>query len=147
MSGCECKTGFFALRDCQEPALQRCKSCHRQMCRRHGSPDRSKGRCLDCAARAEPASPPASRLPGSRHVPKADTENTALDDHWVYNYRHRFYSSGYLPIYAGTHHSSYYDRYDARAFENLDVERDDSERDDSKRDDFADDGGAGFGDS
>ncbi|MGQ0800134.1 MAG: hypothetical protein ACT4NL_08500 [Pseudomarimonas sp.] len=107
------------------------------MCRRHASPDRSQGQCLDCAARTQPADVRASKLPGSHHVPQANAADSALDDRWVYNYRHRFYSGGYLPIYAGSHASSYYDRYDARSFENLDVEKDD----------FADDAGGGFGDS
>lgn len=142
MAGCECKTGFFALRDCQEPVFNRCKACRRAMCRRHGAVADANGRCLDCAARDDDFDPDAginqrdsrNSRDSSRN---ASDDDTALDDRWVYAYRHQYYSRGYVPIYAGTHHSSYYDRYDARSFENIEVERDD----------FDDDAGAGFGDS
>ena len=139
MSGCECKMGFFALRDCPEPVFNRCRSCRRAMCRRHSAPDDPQGQCLDCAARNDQGTDDhnAKSRRNSSYSDARDTDDTRLDDRWVYAYRHRFYSSGYLPIYAGVHHSTYYDRYDTRSFDNLQVERDD----------FDDDGGAGFGDS
>ena len=143
MSGCECKTGFFALRDCPDPVFQRCTSCRRAMCRRHSAPNTASVMCLDCVARNEQDDDDYSNNQRNTHRRGGDSDadhhsdNAALDDRWVYAYRHRFYSSGYVPIYAGTHHSTYYDRYDTRSFDNLEVERDD----------FDDDTGAGFGDS
>ncbi len=137
MSGCECKTGFFALRDCPEPVVGRCRHCRRAMCRRHGDPDSQLGECLDCGARRQSEPAQRGQAQSSRRAAITDSTDTRLDDSWVYAYRHRFYASGYLPIYAGTHHSSYYDRYDSRSFEHLAVENDD----------FGDDDGAGFGDS
>ena len=134
MSGCECRSGFFALRDCDNPVVGRCTGCRRAICRRHADADGNGARCLDCAARARQDD--TSRAARSR-TPATDDDDGSVDDGWVYQYRHRFYAGGYAPIYAGSHHGTYYDRYDARSFEHLEVERDD----------FADDAGAGFGDS
>ena len=49
MSGCECKSGFFALRDCTQPVAARCPVCRRAMCRQHAA-DVQLSVCLDCAA-------------------------------------------------------------------------------------------------
>ena len=69
-------------------------------------------------------------------IVEAGTGEEALDDEWTYGARHRYWSSGYGPVYTGSHHSRYYDGYDTRSFDttaDADVE--------------TDEGGAGFGDS
>ena len=122
MSGCQCKTGFFALRDCGEIVVGQCTECRRAMCARHSAPDSGLTMCLDCQARSR------------QNLPDRDT----YDDQWAHEYRHRYYTLGYTPIYTGHRSSTYYDQYDTRSFDNGR----------SARADFADeDSSAGFGDS
>jgi hypothetical protein len=138
MSRCECKAGFFALRDCSQPVLGRCPACRRNMCRRHSAIGHPLGHCLDCVARAQQTLPPTRNDKSAKAPPHQDQlVDTKVDDAWVYSYRNRFYAGGYAPIYAGTQQSSYYDSFDSRSFDQLQVERDD----------LGDDAGAGFGDS
>ena len=131
MTGCECKSGFFSLRDCDEPPTGSCSACGRQVCARHLSPVSGFTQCLDCHARTsqQPEGSPAT----------ANAQGDApLDDEWTYGTRHRFYSSGYHPVYTGSHHSHYYDSYDTRSFDEGGAGATEAE---------SGEGGAGFGDS
>lgn len=154
MSGCECKSGFFSLRDCDGAPAASCSACGRAVCTRHLSPASGFTECLDCHARAaqapgeeqghpkEPASfaeyqQSLAQQPGARPARGAGAgEDPALDDEWTYGARHRFYSSGYRPIYSGSHYSTYYDSYDTRSFDETDSGGSDAEEP-----------AAGFGDS
>ena len=128
MIACECKSGFFSLRDCEEPPTGSCSACGRQVCARHLSPASGFTQCLDCQARS-------SQQPAEGKAPVPGEEG-ALDDQWTYGARHRFYSSGYHPLYTGSHYHRYYDSYDTRSFDEVDTgETDTGER------------AAGFGDS
>jgi hypothetical protein len=119
MTGCQCKSGFFALRDCGQQAVTQCLSCQRMVCLEHAARESNLTQCMDCWARANQG--------GSR---------SAYDDQWAYGYRHNYYSSGYAPLYYGSHHHHYYDQYDTRSF------------DQGNDGDFSDgDPRAGFGDS
>jgi hypothetical protein len=99
-SQCQCKRGFFALRNCGQPASRQCITCQRFACADHLAPSKGYMECLDCAARA-----------GEKKVAEPDV----YDDEWAYRYRHGYYRRGYAPIYWG-HHDRYYDSYDARPF-------------------------------
>jgi hypothetical protein len=154
MTGCECKSGFFSLRDCDGAPSGSCSECGRTVCSRHLSPASAFSQCLDCRARSlqqpgqEQARPEkmsgfaeyqrtlAQQPVGGRARPKGAGEDPALDDEWTYGARHRFYASGYAPLYAGSHSSRYYDSYDTRSF-------DETETGESETDEPA----AGFGDS
>ncbi len=116
MTGCECKSGFFSLRDCDGAPAGSCSACGRTVCTRHLSPASGFTQCLDCHARAE-------QQPGEEQVrPRgAAGEDPALDDQWTYGARHRFYSSGYHPLYTGSHYNHYYDSYDTRSFDETDA--------------------------
>lgn len=127
MSGCECKGGFFTLRDCDGAPAGACSECGRTACTRHLSPASGFTQCLDCHARAEQQPREGQNATGEE----------ALDDEWTYGTRHRFWASGYGPVYTGSHHSHYYDSYDTRSFDD----------DGSGGEGEADEGGAGFGDS
>jgi hypothetical protein len=127
MTGCECKSGFFSLRDCDGAPAGACSECGRTACTRHLSPASGFTQCLDCHARA--AQQPQEGQAAAAGEP-------ALDDEWTYGARHRFYTSGYSPVYTGSHRSSYYDSYDTRSFDETDTGEAD-----------VDEGGAGFGDS
>lgn len=130
MKGCECKSGFFALRDCDEPVARTCARCNRGVCSHHLSPASGFTECLDCWAREhdEKASQPPydDRRAG----------NAPLDDDWTYGYRHRYYRDGYRPIYSGTAASAYYNSYDTRSFDDDGMSRRDYDA-----------GEGGFGDS
>ena len=126
MSGCECKSGFFSLRDCDGAPAGACSECGRTACARHLSPASGFTHCLDCHARAQQQ--PQEGQPATGEEP--------LDDEWTYGARHRYYTSGYSPVYTGSHHSRYYDSYDTRSFDETDSGGVDEER-----------GSAGFGDS
>lgn len=156
MSGCECKSGFFSLRDCDGAPAGACSECGRAACTRHLSPASGFSQCLDCHARAaqtpgeEQGRPERSsdfaeyqrslaQKPGDGQArPVVGGEDAALDDEWTYGARHRFYTAGYSPVYTGSHHSRYYDSYDARSFDDDDGGGGEAE---------TDEGGAGFGDS
>ena len=126
MSGCECKSGFFSLRDCDGAPAGACSECGRTACTRHLSPASGFSQCLDCHARAEQ----------QPQEGQAATGDETLDDEWTYGARHRYWSSGYGPVYTGSHHSHYYDSYDARSFDEADAADLDEDR-----------GSASFGDS
>lgn len=126
MSGCECKGGFFTLRDCDGAPAGACSECGRTACARHLSPASGFTQCLDCHARAEQQPREGQNATGEE----------AFDDEWTYGARHRFYTAGYAPLYTGSHHSHYYDSYDTRSFEDEGVPEAES-----------DEGRAGFGDS
>lgn len=154
MTGCECKSGFFSLRDCDGAPAGSCSACGRTVCSRHLSPASGFSQCLDCHARSaqqpteeptrtkEPASfdeyqRSLAKQPGEgRARPKGATDDPALDDEWTYGARHRFYASGYAPLYAGSHYNRYYDSYDTRSF-------DETETGETETEEPA----AGFGDS
>lgn len=120
MTGCQCKSGFFALRDCGEQAVTQCLTCQRMVCATHASLESNLTQCMDCHARANQGA-----------------NRSGYDDQWAYGYRHHYYSSGYAPLYYGSHHHHhYYDQYDTRSF------------DQGKDGDYRDgDPQAGFGDS
>ncbi|HPA50558.1 MAG TPA: hypothetical protein PLP50_03050 [Thermoanaerobaculia bacterium] len=126
MSGCECKGGFFTLRDCDGAPAGACSECGRTACARHLSPASGFTQCLDCHARAEQQPREGQNATGEE----------VLDDEWTYGARHRFYTAGYAPLYAGSHRSHYYDSYDTRSFDDEGVTEAET-----------DEGGAGFGDS
>lgn len=154
MTGCECKSGFFSLRDCDGAPAGSCSACGRTVCTRHLSPASGFTQCLDCHARAaqQPTEDPTrtkepesfdeyqrslAQKPGDGQArPGGVGENAALDDEWTYGARHRFYASGYAPLYAGSHYSRYYDSYDTRSF-------DETETGETETEEPA----AGFGDS
>jgi hypothetical protein len=120
---CQCKSGFFSLRDCGETALGQCSVCQRGMCRQHAAVETQFTQCRDCFARNAQADDRMKR--------------GAYDDDWAYNYRHRYYSSGYAPVYTGTHYHRYYDHYDTRSLHSRSRDYDDD----------SDNARAGFGDS
>ena len=122
---CQCKSGFFSLRDCGQPALGQCTTCSRAMCRAHAAVETQLTQCRDCYARGVQNTQPQNR-------------DGVYDDTWAGNYRHQYYGSGYAPIYTGTHYHRYYDTYDARS---LGVRSGDDWGNDS------DNARAGFGDS
>lgn len=154
MSGCECKSGFFSLRDCDGAPAGSCSACGRTVCSRHLSPASGFSQCLDCHARSsqqpveEKGRPEkvsefdeyerslAQKTADGQARPKGAGELPALDDEWTYGARHRFYASGYAPIYAGSHYNRYYDSYDTRSF-------DETEAGETETEEPA----AGFGDS
>lgn len=154
MTGCECKSGFFSLRDCDGAPAGSCSECGRTVCSRHLSPASAFSRCLDCHARAvqQPGEEQgrrekmsefdeyerslAKKPGGGQARPKGAGEDPAFDDEWTYGARHRFYASGYAPLYAGSHYSRYYDSYDTRSF-------DETETGETETEEPA----AGFGDS
>jgi hypothetical protein len=132
VSGCQCKRGFFALRDCGEPAASTCGTCHRRVCAPHLSPASGFTQCLDCAGRAEPSSESQSQS-------QSQAQESTFDDDWVYGYRDRYYRGGYGPVYTGRDYHHYYDSYDTRSF--------DSGASDTPPDEDADETATGFGDS
>lgn len=139
MTGCECKSGFFSLRDCDGAPAGSCSACGRTVCTRHLSPASGFTQCLDCHARAaqQPMEKPtrpeeptsfaeyqrtlAPQPGGGRARPKGAADDPALDDEWTYGARHRFYASGYAPLYTGSHYNRYYDSYDTRSFDETDT--------------------------
>ena len=154
MRGCECKSGFFSLRDCDGAPAGSCSSCSRTICTRHLSPASGFTLCLDCHARSalapgeEQGRPEKmsgfaeyqrtlAQKPGDGQArPKGAGEDPALDDQWTYGARHRFYASGYAPLYTGSHYNRYYDSYDTRSFDETDT-----------AESGAEEPAAGFGDS
>jgi hypothetical protein len=138
MSGCECKGGFFALRDCDQPPASSCSRCGRGICSRHLSTASGFTECLDCWAREhdEPAQQQPHDDGSMPAAQKSVAEEAPLDEDWAYGYRHRYYRSGYRPLYAGTAAGVYYSAYDTRSF---------SDDYDASGDFDASDGG--FGDS
>lgn len=130
MTGCECKSGFFSLRDCDGAPAGSCSACGRTVCSRHLSPASGFSQCLDCHARS-------AQQPGEEQArPKGAGEGPVLDDEWTYGARHRFYASGYAPLYAGSHYNRYYDSYDTRSFHETETGETETEEP-----------AAGFGDS
>jgi hypothetical protein len=132
MKSCQARRGFFSLRDCGERAVKQCAICTRQMCSSHLSPQSGFTRCLDCEGRAV-----------EREVLSAPprTDDALTDPAWAQRYRDRYYSRArYAPVYLGTYHDPYYDRYDTRSF--------DSDMASSGPSSFTDrDSGTGLGDS
>jgi len=123
MTQCECKAGFFSLRDCENMALTQCVECARWICALHSAPEAVMSTCRDCQAR---------RDQGTGTTGDRDT----YDDGWAHSYRERYYGSGYTPMYSGSHHH-HYDNQDAQSFAPRDGEMEDG----------SDDPQAGFGDS
>ena len=117
MSTCQCKSGFFSLRDCGEPSLGQCSTCQRAMCYEHSAVASKFSQCRDCWARTEQQTATTN--------PRANNANNTCDDDWAYSYRHQYYGNGYSPIYLGSHHSTYYDQYDTRSFNQRESEIDD----------------------
>ena len=129
MTGCECKSGFFTLRDCEEPPVKSCDGCGRMMCTRHTSPASGFMQCLDCFAKGRQEE---QHEDDEESLTASDTD-VALDDEWTYGTRAAFYAGGYRPLYGGR---SRFDDYDARSFDDTGVDEWDSGE-----------GGGGFGDS
>ena len=134
MLSCQSKSGFFSLRDCDQPPLNNCATCGRPTCMRHMSPASGMTNCLDCGARQQE---PQQQTEEEDAVPAGASASGEYDDEWTYGYRHRYYAAGYAPIYAGHHYSNYYDDYDTRSF--------DSDMSDSYGEDYQE--GTGFSDS
>jgi len=126
MNRCQCKAGFFALRDCEWNALTQCAVCRRMICAQHTAKDSQPAQCLDCSARS------AQTTKGARNA-----DNDRYDDDWAYGYRHHYYSSGYTAVVVSSTHRHRYDPDDARSFA----------ADERELDDGSDDPQAGFGDS
>jgi hypothetical protein len=124
MTSCQCKAGFFALRDCENLAIGQCAVCGRFICGLHSAPDSVMTTCRDCRAR-------------QAQEPSGTTgDSETYDDRWAYSYRDRYYGAGYSPPYAGSHHRHRYDNQDAQSFVGREGEFEDD-----------DDPQAGFGDS
>ena len=139
MTGCECKGGFFALRDCDQPQAGSCTRCGRGVCSRHLSPASGFTECLDCWAQEREGAAAQQQPNDDGSMPAQQStvaEDAPLDEDWAYGYRHRFYRGGYRPIYAGAAAGTYYSTYDTRSFDD----------DYSSGSDF-DEGDGGFGDS
>jgi len=127
MSGCECKTGFFALRACEQPVAARCPTCRRAMCRKHAA-DPQLSICLDCAAGQRQATRTSTGRAGRRDHERHDRD-------WLYERRHDVHGDslyrGSVPATAATAtavagaHATPFDQQDARAFDQHAVERDD----------------------
>ena len=124
MNDCQCKSGFFALRDCGQPAVAQCEACSRAMCHTHAAVESRFTQCRDCWAKANQSADPTQRA-------------GTYDDDWAQSYRSRYYAAGYAPIYTGTHYHHYYDQYDTRSFR----------QQAGQIEDGSDDARAGFGDS
>lgn len=130
MTGCQCRSGFFTLRDCDEPPIKSCTGCGRMICTRHTSPASGFMQCLDCWAK-ESQKKREDEDPEEEELTAEDAE-TPLDDEWTYGTRHAFYASGYRPVSS----RDSFDDYDAASF------------DDTGADDWdSGEGGGGFGDS
>lgn len=129
MTGCQCKSGFFTLRDCEEMPIKACDACGRMMCARHTSPASGFSQCLDCWARGTHE----QREQDEEEDLTANESDEALDDEWTYSLRHGYYATGYRPLYAG--HDTF-DDYDVRSFDRS-----------ADEDWEADEGAGGFGDS
>ena len=136
MKDCQCKSGFFSLRDCGQPGLAVCSVCNRAMCHQHSAVESQFTQCRDCWARdnQQAVGGNAQRAVGSNARPV--NRNDVYDDDWAYSYRNRYYA-GYAPIYTGSHYHRYYDQYDTRSFSTRSGDFDDDS--DAAR--------AGFGDS
>lgn len=128
MNRCQCKSGFFALRDCEWNAITQCAVCRRMVCAPHMAPDSVPQQCRDCWAR---------RAQEPRDDQRQLDQPTRYDDDWADSYRRRYYDDGYSPMVHSSRHHGYYDDHDARSFAAEAREPDDD----------ADDPQAGFGDS
>ncbi|MDD3000758.1 MAG: hypothetical protein PHF29_03285 [Candidatus Riflebacteria bacterium] len=92
MAKCEVKTGFFILRDCENPTNYSCTICNKNICSRHmrGHPETGAPCCLDCLADL------------SKPAEKEKNSNYYYDAAWCFGYRRRFYhDSDYQPVYSG----------------------------------------------
>jgi len=107
MAKCAVKRGFLILHECKQETSKLCLSCGRPACEEHlvQSDDGKSWICVDC------------------HGKTMKDEDVTQDEAgrsraWRYGYRDRYYrSTGYGPYFAGTYYDSYYDDYDARAFD------------------------------
>ncbi|HEX9983753.1 MAG TPA: hypothetical protein VGF69_10855 [Thermoanaerobaculia bacterium] len=129
---CMARRGFLTLSDCGNPASTVCATCARPMCPEHLSPSSGFANCLDCGARATEEE--------NQDRDAAETMPEDVDNEWAYGFRHRYYSTGYRPIYAGSHNDHYYDNYDSRSFDGSVNEQSFDESDEGE-------GGGGFGES
>jgi hypothetical protein len=133
MTGCQCKSGFFTLRDCEEIPIKACGACGRMMCAHHTSPASGFVQCLDCWARGEHERKREAREGDEEEDLTADESDEELDSDWTYTMRHGYYAAGYRPLYSG---HDRFDEYDVRSFDRS-----------ADEDWDADEGGGGFGDS
>ena len=117
MSNCQCRRGFFTLRDCEQPATATCSKCGRAVCSHHF--DRSPpggGLCVECAGIEEQE----GRLP-----PLQVRSGGSFGGRAFYRRRDEFYRShAHRPVYWGTSVDPYYDRYDICVFHYHDQYRD-----------------------
>jgi hypothetical protein len=104
MSRCQCRAGFFALRDCDAAAVAECAVCRRLLCALHIAPGSEPTSCRDCWA-------------SQQQEAESETQED-YDDGWVYAYRSRHYGSA-------LHARSEYDREDASSFVTEDGELED----------------------
>ena len=134
MSGCECKSGFFTLRVCDNQVMGRCASCRRAMCREHAVPA-SLTQCLDCAAkekraRQEPSPNRGSSRSSSGRGHVATHRDRDYGEDWLDESRDRVRTAATAGTVGGgavaAHH--HFNERDIRAFDDLEVERDDDER-------------------
>jgi hypothetical protein len=109
MSNCQCRIGFFTLRDCDRPAVAQCHLCQRGICSQHLDAGAAGGPlCLECAALEEQA----GRLPAA-----AATSGGSFGGRNFFRQRDTLYrQQGYRPVYWGTTTDVYYDRYDYQSF-------------------------------
>jgi hypothetical protein len=126
MTQCQCKAGFFSLRDCENMAIGQCVECARWICGVHSASEVVIQTCRDCKARRDQANGTTG-------------DSGTYDDGWAHSYRERYYGAGYTPIYSGSHRR-HYDDQDAQGFVARDGEAGEME-------DGTDDPQAGFGDS
>ena len=109
MTKCQCREGFFTLRDCEQAATANCSKCGRAVCSRHF--DRTPpggGLCVECAGIEEQE----GRLP-----PAKATTGGSFGGRSFYRRRDEFYRShAHRPVYWGVVVDPYSDRYDVWSF-------------------------------
>lgn len=130
MSGCELKTGFFALRACTGMVVAGCRTCRRAMCAQHAEQDGSLSRCLDCAARERQAARP-KQAGGGRGGHHVRHRHDHYDEDWMRARRdslHRGVLAG-TAVSTGAYAAGAFDERDIDAFDHLREERDELEFD------------------
>ena len=137
MNDCQCKSGFFALRDCGQPAVAQCEACSRAMCHAHAAVESRFTQCRDCWAKANQSADPAQRAGTYAAAWSQSYPSLYYAAAWAQSYLFFFNDTATTEIYTGTHYHHYYDQYDTRSFRQQAGEIEDG----------SDDARAGFGDS
>jgi hypothetical protein len=109
MSQCQCRIGFFTLRDCAHAATATCGKCGRGVCGQHLDHNvHGATICLECAAIEEQA----GRLP-----PAPPKTGGSFGGRAFFRRRDDFYRvQGHRPVYWGYAQDPFYDRYDYCSF-------------------------------